>query len=78
MLKKNLAKTQTKRGNLVSKIYLYLGIVILVSALFYMIGNLHKADEIVHLWLPIMGSGTILVFISLILKKYHESTTDKK
>jgi hypothetical protein len=78
MLEKKLVKNQTKLGGLVSKIYLYSGVVILVSALFYMIANLHKADSIVHVWLPIMVGGTILVFTSMIIKKYHESKTDEK
>jgi putative effector of murein hydrolase LrgA (UPF0299 family) len=68
MLKKRAVKTQTKPGDLVSKVYLYSGVIILISALFYMIGNLHKADSIVHLWLPVMIGGTVLVFTGLIAK----------
>jgi hypothetical protein len=78
MLKRKSVKTRTKPGGYVGKVYLYSGVVILISALFYMIGHLHKADSIVHVWLPIMTGGTVLVFMSMIANKYHKSTTDGK
>ncbi|MDR1896113.1 MAG: hypothetical protein LBR10_04895 [Prevotellaceae bacterium] len=64
MLKKSSVKTRIKLGDFVSKVYLYSGVAILISALFYMIGNFHKADSIVHLWLPVMIGGAKIQQIS--------------
>ena len=51
-----------------SNIILYLGCLILIASLIYLIINLNKADKIVSIWLPITTSGAILVFFSQIVK----------
>jgi hypothetical protein len=45
---------------------LYSGIIILISALGYLIGNLDKADSIISIWFPFMMAGTLLIFFSSI------------
>jgi hypothetical protein len=57
----------SKKNSLIVKIMLYSGIIILISALGYMIGNLDKADSIISSWLPFMLAGTLLVFSVLFL-----------
>jgi len=56
----------SKKNSLIVKIMLYSGIIILISALGYLIGNLDKADSIISIWLPFMMAGTLLVFFSFI------------
>ncbi len=51
-----------------SNIILYLGCLILIASLIYMIINLNKADKIITVWLPITASGVVLVFFSQIIK----------
>jgi hypothetical protein len=50
--------------SIISKLILYLGLIILISALIYMIVNLDKADLIISLWLPFIIAGVFLVFLS--------------
>ncbi len=62
---------ETRYGSMASKSILYLGVVILISALIYMIANFAEADTIIGLWLPFMVAGVFLVFVSqLIRRKY--------
>ncbi len=55
-----------------SNIILYLGCLILIASLIYMIVNLSKADNIIGIWLPITASGVILVFFSQIINISHK------
>jgi ABC-type transport system involved in cytochrome c biogenesis permease component len=57
--------TMTKK---LSNIILYLGCLILIASLIYLIINLNDADKIISIWLPITASGAILVFLSQIVK----------
>ncbi len=51
---------------------LYSGIVILISALIYMIANIAEADSIIRIWLPLMIAGVFLVFMSQVIRwKYR-------
>jgi uncharacterized membrane-anchored protein len=62
----------TRFVSIASQSMLYLGVVILISALIYMIANLAKADAIISIWLPFMIAGVFLVFMSQLIKwKYH-------
>lgn len=65
---KKIKNATTKKIELASRINLYLGITILLSALIWLISNIDKADSIVNIWLPIMMVGTSLVFISSLIK----------
>jgi hypothetical protein len=56
----------SKKNSLIVKTILYSGIIILISALGYLIGNLDKADSIISIWLPFMMAGTLPVFFSSI------------
>jgi surface polysaccharide O-acyltransferase-like enzyme len=78
MIEKRLVKNQTKLGSLVSKVYLYSGVAIMISALCYMIANLQKADSIVHVWFLFMIGGVGLGFTGLILKLYYKNATGEK
>jgi|GEM_PF-5298816 len=43
---------------------LYLGVIVIIVTLIFMVFNLNKADSIVELWLPFVAAGVILVFLS--------------
>ncbi len=58
----------TRFVSIASQSMLYLGVVILISALTYMIANLAKADAIISIWLPFMIAGVFLVFMSQMIK----------
>lgn len=75
MIQKGFLTKKTKRdskdtryGSIASKSILYLGIVILISALIYMIANFAKADTIISIWLPFMIAGVFLVFMSQMIR----------
>ena len=53
-------KLQTK--DRVSNLILYIGVGITLAALIYMIGNLHRADSIITIWMPFMVAGLGLSF----------------
>lgn len=53
-----------RRLSITSQSMLYLGVVILILSLMYMIANLAKADAIISIWLPLMITGIFLVVIS--------------
>jgi uncharacterized integral membrane protein len=65
------------RNAAVSRIILFLGILILISSLIFMITNLEKADSIVMIWLPFMIAGVLLVFISLGIRFFYEQANRK-
>ena len=65
---KKMKNATNKKIELASRINLYLGITILLSALIWLILNIEKADSIVNIWLPIMIVGTFLVLISSLIK----------
>lgn len=54
--------------SIASQSMLYLGVVILISALIYMIANFAKADAIISIWLPFMIAGIFLIFLSQMIK----------
>lgn len=57
----------------------YTGVSILIFALIYMLLNLDKADSIVMIWLPFMIAGSVLVFMSLIMKSaYNKKNAGKR
>lgn len=60
-----------RRLSITSQSMLYLGVVILILALMYMIANLAKADAIISIWLPFMIAGIFLVVISQMIKWKH-------
>lgn len=74
MVQRNLSRPRAKQSSrhrntsLASKSMLYLGISIQAFALVYIIANYSKADAIVHIWLPFMVAGIILVFFSLFIR----------
>lgn len=70
-MKKNRSKIRNKRKSIISGLItgmLYTGVVILVSALSYMVAHLSEADLLVGAWLPFMLAGVALVFTSQIIK----------
>jgi O-antigen/teichoic acid export membrane protein len=58
----------TRYSIITSKSLLYLGVLILISALIYMLANFAKADTIISIWLPFMISGVFLVFMSQMIR----------
>ena len=65
------------RFDLVSRIILLLGVLILITSLIFMILNLERADSIMMIWLPFMIAGVLLVFMSLVIKYFYEQTNWK-
>jgi uncharacterized membrane protein YkvI len=69
LIKNNKQFSKDNRSiSIASKLLLCLGVIILISALVYMIANLEKADSIFSLWLPFMIAGLFLVFVSQLVK----------
>lgn len=69
-----LTKTNNKESNnrivsMVSKLLFYSGIVVLMSALIYMIGNLAKADSFVGMWLVFVITGIFFILSSVLISK---------
>lgn len=69
-----LTKTNNKESNnhivsMVSKLLFYSGIVVLMSAFIYMIGNLAKADSFVSIWLVFVITGVSLILSSVLISK---------
>ncbi len=60
-----------RRLSITSQSILYLGVVILILSLMYMIANLAKADTIISIWLPFMIAGVFMVFMSQLIRSYH-------
>ncbi len=44
------------------------GIIVMISALIYMILNLHSADSIVKFWIPFMAIGLSFILIGIIMR----------
>lgn len=55
----------------------YAGVIILISALSYMVAHLSEADSIAGSWLPFMIAGAALVCISQIVKLSHRHRSHK-
>ncbi|MBE0651719.1 MAG: hypothetical protein IH595_12880 [Bacteroidales bacterium] len=63
----------------IERVILFLGILILVSSLIFMILNLENADTLVTIWFPFMIAGVVLVFMSLVMKfSYDKAGTKMK
>jgi len=61
-----------------SQILLFSGVFILILALVYMILNLESADAIVHIWIPFMVAGILIVYWSqILLRLYSNKTRDR-
>ena len=74
MIKKGFLTNNTRRNSkdtryvsVAGRSILYLGVVILIAALVYMIANFAKADTIIHVWLPFMIAGVFLIFMSQLI-----------
>jgi hypothetical protein len=74
MIKKGFLTNNTRRNSkdtrhvsVAGRSILYLGVVILITTLVYMIVNFSKADTIILVWLPFMIAGVILVFMSQLI-----------
>jgi len=75
MIKKGFLTKKTKHDSkdtryvsVASKLMLYLGVIILISSLIYMIANFAKADSIISIWLPFIIAGVFLIFMSQVIK----------
>ncbi len=68
LTKDNKKVTKNNHFSNASRLILYLGVVILISALIYIIANFEIADSIVSIWLPFMIVGLFLVFMSQMIK----------
>ncbi len=53
---------------LVSNIMLYLGVIIIIASLVYILVNINNADALIVLWLVFMLAGLFLVVMSHMIK----------
>ncbi len=74
MLQKRLSKTLTSQRTkhsqfttVVSNSLLFLGAMLIVSALIYLLINLEKSDSLIVILLPIIVAGIALLFISQLI-----------
>ena len=51
-----------------SSFFQIIGICIILTALIYMLVNLHKADSIIAIWIPFMVAGVWLTFTVTFIK----------
>ena len=69
MLQKGFLKPQNKKETnsvtKLSRLFLFLGVIIMLSAMFYMMTNIQQADAFINVWLSAMIAGFCLVFISI-------------
>ena len=68
MLRKGFLKYRKRSDSITVTILLYTGAFISITALIYMLINLQRADEFVHIWLPFVMAGVVMIFLSQILK----------
>lgn len=69
--REQLDSKDTSYSSIASNSLLYLGVLVLIIALIYMIANLAKADTIISIWLPFMIAGVFMVFMSQLIRNYH-------
>ncbi|MFP4690759.1 MAG: hypothetical protein ACLFMU_02490 [Bacteroidales bacterium] len=53
---------------IVSNTMLYLGVIILIASMIYMIVNINRAEAILSIWIIFMMSGLFLVVVSHLVK----------
>ena len=75
MLEKGFLREKPKPGakrnrttSIVSNTMLYLGVIILIASLIYMIVNLNRAEAILGIWIIFMMSGLFLIVVSHLVK----------
>lgn len=69
--REQLNSNDTHYSSIASNSLLYLGVLVLIIALIYMIVNSAKADTIISIWLPFMIAGVFMVFMSQLIRNYH-------
>ncbi len=69
--REQLNSNDTRYSSIASNSLLYLGELVLIIALIYMIVNSAKADTIISIWLPFMIAGVFMVFMSQLIRNYH-------
>lgn len=67
-----------QRPSFITDIILFLGVVLLIFTLLFMILNFDEADSIIMIWLPFMIAGTILVFVSQVVNRIYKNRIQKK
>ena len=55
------------RVTFASNLLIFIGVGIIIAALIYMIGNLHRADSLIKMWVPFMIAGVWLTFLGGVL-----------
>lgn len=79
MLKKGFLSDQRRRSHgerraasPLTSAMLYLGMLVLIVSLVYILLNLERADEIVNYWLVFVFVGLFLVVVSQFIKRWHQ------
>ena len=77
MLQKGFLKNQSKKETKTSvvktsRLILFLGVIVMFSAVFYMMTNIRQADVNINMWLSVMIAGICLIFVSLWLNFFAQ------
>jgi len=59
---------RNRTTSMVSTTMLYLGVIILIASLIYMIVNINRAEAILGIWIIFMMAGLFLVVVSHLVK----------
>ena len=63
---------------IVVNVFFYLGVLLSILCLGYMIVNLSRADKIINIWLPFMIAGPMIVFLSQLIKWQYANVETKR
>jgi len=76
MLEKGFIRTQNSQNskhhqvvNIISKVMLYLGAVILIGSFAFLFFNFEKSDFLIGMILPFLVAGLGLIFVSYLIKR---------
>ena len=72
-----LSESTRSQTTIASNLFLVIGVCIILTALVYMIVNLHKADSILTMWLTFMIIGVSFSFCGLIIRLIAKSSERK-
>ena len=85
MIKKRVIKSQTiqkakpnRIGTIFGNIILFLGALLIISSMIYLLVNLDKSDKLVRYILPVIVGGILLVLVSLLINPWRHKMRRKR
>ena len=85
MIKKRILKSQTNQKakpkriiTVFGNIMLFLGALLIISSMIYLLVNLDKSDKLVRLLLPVIVGGILLVLISQLINPWRHKMCRKR